>query len=101
MTERYEKADVIAAFGRLCRMMDKQAFDGSQWPEDKQIGTWRLGSNPTYGGYVVEEIFNEAMGISQPFGPERRNARDFCKTVYFVQNALAVLQQGGHLTPPA
>ena len=101
MTERFGKADARRAFERLCKMMDKQIFDGSKWPAEKQIGAWKLDCAPVYGGYVVECIDNEGLGVSQPFGCRRRSARELWEVVHFLEDALQVLQKGGHLTPPA
>jgi hypothetical protein len=108
MSDRYTRKDAEAAFARLASALGKTwsvtgaLFEGNYW-ESKSVGTlwtregsdnrahvgaWTLDCNPTYGGYVIEEIANEGGGVTQPFGSMRRNAREFCDAVYFAENAI-------------
>jgi hypothetical protein len=109
MSDRYTRKDAEAAFARLASTLGKTwsdqhgklwkgnywepVADGTLWTlegneNSARVGAWGLDYNPTYGGFVIEEIFNEGGGVSQPFGSMRRSARDFCDAVYFAENAL-------------
>lgn len=120
MSDSYGRKDAEAAFERLCRALDKTPAhyreltqeeiegvhelpsgsrpigDGSQCTIP---GGWYLDHNSVYGGYVVEEIMFNSTGVTQPFGPYRRNARDFVTMVRDIINALTVHESLNHCTP--
>src|SRR5439155_4522318 len=116
MSDRYTRKDAEAAFARLASALGKTwsdqhgklwkgnywepVEDGTLWTQSEdaglpgnmrnraRVGAWALDYNPIYGGFVIEEMYNEGGGVSQPFGSMRRGARDFCDAVYFAENAL-------------
>lgn len=104
---RYTKKDAEQAFARLCELMGKTAghYRKLEAGETSTYGSathttipggWALDYNPTYGGYVVEEISSDpaehpgelmdgrrysATSVSMPFGYTRRSAREFVQMV--------------------
>jgi len=109
MSDRYTRKDAEAAFARLAAALGKTwsdrngqlwkgdywepVADGTLWTRQgsenhARVGAWTLDHNAIYGGYVIEEMYNEGGGVSQPFGSMRRSARDFCDAVAFAENAL-------------
>lgn len=74
--DRYTRRDAERAFERLVYAL-------ADPPEGKH---WTLDYAP--GGYVVELVDNVTGGVSQPFGPMRRNARDFVQAVRFLTDAM-------------
>ena len=79
---RTTKVEVRNAFQRLCEICNRKILDYAIWPEDKQIGSWRLDSAPGYSGYIVEEINNDGLGVSRPLGDLRMSPKEFCNFVY-------------------
>ena len=41
------------------------------------VGAWVLDHNPTYGGYIIEEIDNIHGGVFHPFNNQRMKADSF------------------------
>ena len=111
MSERYTRKDAYKAFTRLASALGKtwsddygNLYSGHYYEPDLRaeklwtregtsnrahIGAWMLDYNPIYGGFVIEEMFNEGGGVSRPMGDLRRNAREFCDAVRFAMDALA------------
>ena len=95
MTDRYTRKDAEAAFERLCFALDKPR---GEWTKDaarphaltSNEGGWTLDYNRTYGGYVIHEYVNDRGGVREPFGSQRRSARDFCDAVRFALDALHI-----------
>lgn len=87
MSDRYTRKDAEAAFNRLI-----SAIGGRVAKDYKDVGAYRLDWNGSYGGGNIERISNEPGGVSQPFGANRRNAREFCDAVRFALDTLAVHQ---------
>ena len=54
------------------------------------VGNWTLSHNSTYGGYVIEQIYNAAGGVSQPFGSRRYKPTQFIEMMRFAMDALEV-----------
>lgn len=90
MADRYTRRDAQAAFARLLLACGKR-----EAASYKDVGGWTLDHNSVYGGYVVEQVVSERGGITQPFGGQRRAAREFCDTVRFATDAIRVCQQPG------
>jgi hypothetical protein len=88
------RAEVEAAFDRLCAALEKSQEVWITQPNGKYIstiGAYQLSAHPLYGrGYVIEEIVNENGGTRQPFGYERISGQEFVRAVQF---ALGVLQE--------
>jgi hypothetical protein len=85
MAERYTRRDAEAAFARLLLACRKREATSC-----KDVGGWTLDHNGIYGGYVVQEIHNENGAITQPFGYQRRTAREFCDAVNFATHAVSI-----------
>jgi hypothetical protein len=86
--ERYTRKHAESAFDRLVKVLGQR--QAQSWND---VGGWTLDYNSAYGGFVVEEISSESAGVSHPFGPMRRSARDFCDAVRFVEDALRAMQR--------
>jgi len=115
--DRYTQVDADRAFERLCLALGKTSGHYRSTSPDEELpagsvligmtenrlrsipGGWALDHNSAYGGYVVEEIMFESTGITQPFGPYRRNAREFVTMVRDVINALTVHEASNVCTP--
>lgn len=81
MSDRYTKRHAEAAFLRLVDALGP-APAGQHWALDHAPG-----------GYVVELVKDQGGGVSQPFGWQRRNAREFVTTVRFLTDALYVMKE--------
>ena len=88
MSQRYTRKDAEHAFERLLAMTGKRK--ATSWND---VGGWTLDYAPIYGGYNVEEISSPSGGVSQPFGMQRRTAREFCDTVRFLADALRAMDK--------
>ena len=86
MSDRYTRKDAEAAFTRLI-----SAIGGRVATKYNDVGAYRLDWNGVYGGNI-ELISNEQGGVSQPFGVQRRNAREFCDAVCFAIDATIEIQ---------
>jgi hypothetical protein len=114
--ERYTRKDAYSAFARLASALGKTWSDdrgnlwrgqahepqaaGRLWEQVSQsaslsptrsqthVGAWTLNYNPVYGGFVIEEMATPGGGVFQPFGSQRRKAREFCGAVRFALDAL-------------
>jgi hypothetical protein len=85
MADRYTKRDAQAAFARLLLACSRREAASYQ-----DVGSWTLDHNGIYGGYLVNEIFNEQGAITCPFGYQRRTAREFCDAVNFATRAIDI-----------
>jgi hypothetical protein len=56
-------------------------------------GGYNLDYNPTYGGYVIGKIVNEAGGESRPFGDSRRSAGEMYDTLHFAVSVVRELEK--------
>lgn len=83
MAERYSQGDARTAFHRLCNTLNQRIATGFD-----DHGAWTL----DYDGYIIEVIDNDNYGVSRPFGPTRRTAREFCQVVAFAIQAVEVLR---------
>lgn len=81
--DRYTRKDAERSFWQLCASLGKRVA-GSY----NDVGAWTLDYNSVYGGYVVHEISTDGGGVSEPFGSQRRPAREFCSCVNFTIRAL-------------
>lgn len=81
--DRYTRKDAEASFTRLIT-----AIGGRVATAYNDVGAYRLDWNGTYGGGVIERVSNPQGGVSQPFGMQRRNAREFCDAVRFAMDVL-------------
>lgn len=88
MADRYTKRDAVAAFERLMKATGNRPAQSY-----KDVGGWVLDHNGIYGGYVVEQIYNENGAITQPFGYRRRTAREFCDVVNFACQAIELRRE--------
>lgn len=92
--DRITRKQVEHAFCLLAKSMGKST--GPAWSKSSDgrnmgnVGVWMLDYNPVYGGYVIEEMDNEAGGVSQPFGATRRSARDFVSACNFAMDAIRI-----------
>jgi hypothetical protein len=91
---RYTSKDVVQAFERLARTLGKSTttiFDadpkdnpsGHSWTAN--VGSWRVDN---YNGYLIEQIVNEALGVSRPFGNQRYTAREFVLACQLAEQAV-------------
>ena len=83
MSDRYTKSDALHAMQRLADATGNRI--ARSWND---VGGWELDANPTYGGYVINEIVNEHGGVTRPFGDQRHPARQFCEMVNFAIGVL-------------
>ncbi len=90
---KVQRKDVEAAVARLAARLGKPS--GPAWVKREdgignraRVGVWELDYNPIYGGYVVEEIHNEAGGICRPLGDTRMKGEQFLEALYMVNRAL-------------
>jgi hypothetical protein len=77
MSTRYTRSDAVAVFSTFSRIMSDTASN------------WALDHNATYGGYVIVER-NADGSESRPFGNRRRPAGEFCRTLQFAVDAVAM-----------
>ncbi len=92
---RVKRAGLESAVQRLAERLGKP--QGPAWTRDEKtgrntarVGVWELDYNPIYGGYVVEEIHNEAGGICRPLGDTRMKGEQFLEALYMVNRALDI-----------
>jgi hypothetical protein len=85
MSDRYTRKDAELALDRLLN-----AIGGRRAKSYNDVGAFRLDYAAVYGGYSIEQIDNDGGGISQPFGPRRRTARELVDTVNFALHALRI-----------
>lgn len=84
---RTTPTEVRNAFERLAEVLGKDT--GAAYTRNADgtytanIGTWILDHNSCYGGYVVEEVYNEGGAITHPLGDRRRTAAEFVGAVWF------------------
>ena len=88
MSDRIGRKEVEKAFERLMSLLGKRPAKGY-----KDVGGWRLDANSTYGGYIVEEIVNEAGGITQPLGSMRMKAQAFYDACHFAEDVIRVYEK--------
>lgn len=81
--DRYTRKDAESALDRLCEATGNRR--ASAWND---VGGWQLDYAACYGGFVVNEVFNDGGGITQPFGSTRCSAREFCARVRFAIDAI-------------
>lgn len=90
---RITRKEVSSAFERLAKALGKPT--GKVWEKQPDgtlratVGAWILDYAPMYGGYNVEEIFNDRGAIIRPLSETRMSGREFVDAVYF---ALCVLE---------
>ena len=103
MAERYTRKDVDSALGRLAAALGKPVGhyrtlapgeESNMYPSSTYStvpGGWALDHNPTYGGYVIHEIADVPgeTWIREPFGTERRSAREMVSVIRFALDTLA------------
>jgi hypothetical protein len=88
MMDRYTRKDAENAFERLLTATGNRR--STSWND---VGGWNLDYAACYGGYVVEEVNNPSGGISQPFGSQRRTAREFVDCVRFACDAISLAKE--------
>ena len=81
--ERGTKAQVDRVFARLLEVLGKRLAKSY-----KDVGGWQLDYNPTYGGYMIEEIHNDKGGVCTPMGQRRMPAREFHEALHFAISAV-------------
>jgi len=86
--DRFTRKDAEKALQDLCALLGKRV--AKEWND---VGAWRLDYNPTYGGFVVEQIDDEHGSISRPLGDTRVSAREFWERVHFTWRALRAKEQ--------
>lgn len=85
----YTRKDAVKAFERLVK-----TIGGRVATSYNDVGAYRLDWNPTYGGGNIELVCSVSGGVSQPFGPQRHNAREFCDMVRFAIDAISIVKAG-------
>ena len=83
---RTTKEQVNLAFERMIKQMG-----GRIATSYNDVGAFRLDSNPTYGGYVVEQIISEGGAVTRPFGDKRMKPNQAWETFWFASRTLEVL----------
>jgi hypothetical protein len=79
------------AFRRLARAMGKKVGGYTKLKSGKlkaNIGAWTLNSNPTYGGYVIEQIYNAGGGVTHPLTSRRFPKGAFIAMCNFASSAI-------------
>lgn len=80
------KRDTIEAqVRRLNRMQGRP-----EWAHTP--GAWYANYNRYYGGYIIEQVCNEAGGVCHPLGEGRRSAGEMVRTLEAVTRALEIEQ---------
>ena len=87
MSFRYTRKDCQEQLERLAAALDKPLYDPDRYP-DPQVGSWRLDYAGGYGGYVIEELYNEGGAVTMPLGYRRRNADTFVSTINFALDCI-------------
>ena len=81
-----------AAFARLHKAFNKDPWKWEPRKDGKgmqcNVGAWRLDYNPTYGGCIVEEAYNDGGAVTHPFGEGRKSPAEFVACVNFALYAL-------------
>lgn len=99
MPERYTRRDAESAFQRLADAVGAKIADPAWKITDKRReGAWILDHNSVYGGYVIEAYVPDSpphddrpqayTAVTQPFGYERRSAREFAGACHFAARAV-------------
>ncbi len=86
MTPRYTKKDAQAAFERLCAILGERPA-GSAYDH----GAWQLDYASQYGGYQIERIDDETLGVSLPLGARRFSAQGLW---WFVHDLTELVHHG-------
>lgn len=90
MAFRYTQRDVQVHFERFVTAIGKRLAKSY-----KDVGGLRLDANPTYGGYVIEEIGNENGGVFHPFGDTRMKAESLIHAMRFALDTMRLSGRGG------
>ncbi|MHA1866366.1 MAG: hypothetical protein ACTSWZ_07660 [Candidatus Heimdallarchaeaceae archaeon] len=91
--DRYTSKDAERCARNLAKVLNKEF--GNCWIKENgkwkaKIGCWNLSYNPIYGGCVIEEIVNEAGGVTHPLLRERLPPREFCKATEMAIKAVDI-----------
>lgn len=61
------------------------------------VGAWKLDYNSIYGGYQIQEVDNDAGGVSCPLGHKRFKAAQFLEMLIFAREALRLKSKLNHI----
>ena len=84
---RITKKDVEKQFERFL-----EALGGKLATSYKDVGGFELDCNFVYGGYCINQIYNEGGAISKPFGSQRFRTSEFYEQLGFATKAFASRQ---------
>lgn len=89
--ERITKKQVKGIFELVCMDLGipfKEVWRQKDGKNTAIIGAWYLDYNPVYGGYVINEMVNEAGGVTCPLGYNRMPTREFYNFLHGINNGL-------------
>jgi hypothetical protein len=94
MTDYTTGKDVRVQAQRLAEALGKKfSVNGDCWDrkENKAIvGCWIVDCNPTYGGCIIEEMFNEHGAVSHPIMELRQPPRELVQSIRFALRVLEI-----------
>ena len=67
-----------------------KAVGGKVASEYNDEGGYSLDNQPIYGGWVVEQVVNDAGSIHHPFGPARKKAGELWDALDFAIRAIEI-----------
>jgi hypothetical protein len=95
MSNRITKKMIERQFVNLCNALGKRVC--TDW---KDVGSWKLDSNPHYGGYTIVEMM-EGGGQSHPISMQRHKGSEFFYMMIFALRAIAIDRNpDGHMYWP-
>ena len=93
---RVKRAGLEAAVSRLAERLGKPK--GPAWTRDEKtgrtvarVGVWELDHNSIYGGYVIQEIHNDAGGVCLPLGGTRVKGEELLRMIHAAHCALDIV----------
>lgn len=86
---RTTKVQIEKLFELLCKACGKRVATSYD-----DVGAWRLDYNTAYGGWNIEEIYNEGGAVTHPFGPARMTGEAFWRMMRFGVDAVGVAKGG-------
>jgi hypothetical protein len=84
--DRITRKNVEGMFETLCKVMGKRIAT-----DYNDVGAWRLDYIACYGGWVIEEVCNEAGGIRHPIVDNRKGNRDMWEAMRFALRTLEAM----------
>lgn len=66
----------------------KRNEDGNGYTAN--VGAWFLDYNPTYGGYVIQEMFNDGGAVALPLTENRMSGSEIIQAMRFAMRCIQI-----------